>query len=76
VVWKDSLATQFYLDGEKGRVASGVVSGRVLTRKLKAAAAAKTLSYLDSRWWNENNLLDGANGIAALTFCDVPIFPQ
>jgi hypothetical protein len=23
--------------------------------------------------WNQDNLLLGANGIAALTFCDVPI---
>ena len=32
VVWKDSLASQFYLDGEKGRVASGAVSGRTWSR--------------------------------------------
>jgi hypothetical protein len=76
VVWKDSLATQFYLNGEKGRVVSGFVSGRVLTLKLKDVAAAKTISYLDSRSWSENNLLYGPNGIAALTFCNVPIRPR
>jgi hypothetical protein len=32
-------------------------------------------SYLDSKSWSQDRLLDGANGIAALTFCEVPISP-
>jgi len=76
MTWNNSLASQFYLDGEKGKVASGAVSGKVITLKLAAAATARTLTYLDSRAWNANNLLYGENGIAALTFCDVPILPQ
>jgi hypothetical protein len=43
---------------------------------LAAPATAQTLTYLDSRAWSVDNLLYGENGIAALTFCDVPILPQ
>jgi len=75
MAWSDSLTSQFYLDGEASNVASGSVSGKVVTLKLKGASAAKKIMYLDSKSWNENNLLNGENGIAALTFCDVPILP-
>ena len=34
MVWKDALASQFYLDGQEGKVASGAVSGNVVTLKL------------------------------------------
>ena len=73
VVWNDSLTNQFYLDGAADQVASGIVSGNVLTLKLKTSATAQHITYLDSRSWKETNLLYGANGIAALTFCNVPI---
>ena len=73
VVWADTLAGQFYLAGEKDKVASGSVIGNVLTLKLKAASAAKTITYLKEVSWNQDTLLNGANGIAALTFCAVPI---
>jgi len=76
VVWKPSLASQFYLDGKAGAVASGAVSGNVLTLTLKGAASAKRITYLDSRRWSQENLLVGTNGIAALTFCDVPILSR
>jgi hypothetical protein len=76
MAWNNSLASQFYLDGEKGKVASGAVSGRVITLKLAGAATAQTLTYLDSRAWSVDNLLYGENGIAALTFCGVPILPR
>jgi hypothetical protein len=75
MAWNNSLASQFYLDGEKGKVASGAASGKVITLKLAAAATAHKLTYLDSRAWSVDNLLYGENGIAALTFCDVPILP-
>ena len=71
VVWTDALASQFYLDGEKGKVVSGFVSGNVLTLKLAAPSTAHRITYLDSKSWSPDNLLYGANGIAALTFCDV-----
>ena len=73
VDWTDALAGQFYLDGEKDKVKSGAVEGNVLTLKLKAPAMARTISYLKEKSWSQDKLLTGANGIATLTFCDVPI---
>ncbi len=74
--WDDKLVGEFDLDGEKGTVASGSVAGAVVTLKLKGASTAKTLAYLDSATWSQDRLLRGENGIAALTFCDVPIQPR
>ena len=73
VVWSDALASQFYLDGEAGQVASGSTNGPCIALKLKAPSKATKVTYLDSANWNPDNLLYGQNGIAALTFCDVPI---
>jgi len=73
VVWTDSLIDEFYLDGVKGKVASGAASGNVVTLKLKGASAAKKITYLHEMSWSQAKLLIGKNGIAALTFCDVPI---
>ena len=75
VIWMNSLAGQFYLDGEKGKVASGAVSGNVLTLKLNGASAAQKITYLKESQWSQNDLVIGSNGIAALTFCDVPLAP-
>lgn len=71
--WDDALAGQFYLDGEKDAVASGRAVGNVLTLRLKAPLRARTITYLDSRQWSQKTLLRGENGLAALTFCEVPI---
>ena len=73
VVWADALAGQFYLDGQKDKVASGSVTGNVLTLKLKEASTAQKITYLKEIAWSQDTLLNGANGIAALTFCDVPL---
>ncbi|MEN9574822.1 MAG: hypothetical protein RL514_2677 [Verrucomicrobiota bacterium] len=73
VVWTDTLAGQFYLDGAKDKVAFGSVAGNVLTLKLKEAAAAKQITYLKEIAWSQDTLLVGANGLAALTFCEVQI---
>ena len=75
VQWNDKLASEFYLDGEKGRVASGSASGSMVMLKLKGPSKAKTLTYLDSANWSQERLLRGENGLAALTFCEVPIEP-
>ena len=75
VVWAEALAGQFYLDGEKDQVAAGNVSGNVLTLKLKAASTAQTITYLKEIAWSQDTLLNGANGLAALTFCEVQIQP-
>lgn len=73
VVWTESLAGQFYLDGQKDKVASGSVSGSLLTLKLKETSRAGKITYLKETAWSQDNLLNGVNGIAALTFCNVPI---
>jgi len=73
VAWDDKLAGQFYLDGEKGKVASGSVSGAVLTLKLKEPSIATKITYLKEIEWNQDTLLTGTSGIAALTFCNVSI---
>ena len=76
VVWLDAFADQFYLDGQPGKVASGSVAGSVLTLKLKEPTAAKHITYLKETNWNQDNLIIGMNGLAALTFCEVPVSPQ
>jgi len=73
VVWNDSLVSEFYLDGNGEKVASGSVSGNVVTLKLKEPSTAKKIMYLKETKWSQDKLILGANGIAALTFCDVDI---
>ena len=73
MAWADPLKTQFYLDGAANQVVSGSVSGKVITLKLKGPTTAQRITYLDSAKWSVDNLLHGENGIAALTFCNVPI---
>ena len=73
VGWTESLMTQFFLDGVKGQITSATVAGNVVTLMLKRATNARSLTYLKEMSWNPENLLIGKNGIAALTFCDVPI---
>lgn len=75
VQWDDALAGQFYLDGQKGKVASGTAAGNRVKLKI-TAPAARTVTYLDSASWKRDRLLRGQNGIAALTFCEVPILPR
>jgi hypothetical protein len=45
----------------------------VLTLKLKEPSSAKQITYLKEIVWSQDTLLVGANGLAALTFCEVPI---
>ncbi len=73
VVWADALAREFYLDGAGGEVASGAAAGNMLTLALKKPSAAGAITYLEDASWNHESILRGANGIAALTFCQVPI---
>ena len=73
VVWADSLVSQFHLEGEAKQVTAGSASGSQLVLKLKAPTQSKTVTYLDSANWNPDNLLYGKSGLAALTFCEVPI---
>ena len=73
VVWSDALTSQFHLEGEPKWVTTGSASGIHITLKLKGSSKAETVTYLDSANWNPDNLLFGKNGLAALTFCEVPI---
>ncbi|MEI6603967.1 MAG: DUF2341 domain-containing protein [Verrucomicrobiota bacterium] len=73
VAWYDALASQFYLDGEADKIATGSVSGNQLTLKLKAPSSAKSITYLTDKKWDPKTLLYGKNGLAALTFCEVPL---
>ena len=75
VKWDNGLVSQFYLDGNQGKVASGSASKNVVTLRLSPASAAHKLTYLDSKSWSQSLLLRGENGIPALTFCEVPILP-
>jgi hypothetical protein len=73
VIWNDTLAGQFYLNGTKDQIATGSVSDHTLTLKLKAPTEATNITYLKETNWKQETLLNGANGIAALTFCNVPL---
>jgi hypothetical protein len=75
VRWADALAGQFYLDGQKGKVASGSAAGNLVRLKLVAPSPAKAVTYLDGGSWSPGTVLRGENGIAALTFCEVPVQP-
>jgi len=41
--------------------------------RMKPRTQADQITCLDNARWNPENLLYGQNGLAALTFCDVPI---
>ena len=71
----DALVSEFSLDGKKGGVVRGAVSGNTVKLTLAADADAKTITYLVDRKWDSKNLLYGRNGIAALTFSEAPLEP-
>jgi len=73
VKWNDALTTQFYLDGEKDKVANGNAQSSTLTLKLKEPSTARSITYLKEADWSQDKLLWGENDLAALTFCEVPI---
>ena len=73
VVWDDLLTSQFYLDDAEGVFVGGAVTGNVLTLALKEPTASEQITYLKEKSWKQDNILFGKNGMAALTFCNVPI---
>ena len=73
ILWDNSLVQQFYLDGKSGGILSGHVVGGVLTLDLGVPTTAKQISYLHEMHWSPDKLLMGTNGMAALSFCTVPI---
>ena len=42
-------------------------------KEIAVPASAKTITYLADKTWDSKALLHGKNGIAALTFCEVPL---
>ncbi|MEI6236286.1 MAG: DUF2341 domain-containing protein [Planctomycetota bacterium] len=73
MLWDDALISQFFLDDNAPKIVAGSVAGNVITLKLAASCESKTVTYIVDRKWDRTHLLFGKNGIAALTFCDVPI---
>ncbi len=73
VKWSNTLTGQFYLDGILGKVISGKVAGCLVTLKLSGSSSAQDITYINGQSWSQETLLRGENGIAALTFCEVPI---
>jgi hypothetical protein len=78
VRWDHALASQFRLNGaETPYVASSTDDARsTVTLRLASPTDARTISYIDGDRWSQKTILRGENGIAALTFCEVPIEPK
>ena len=79
--WSAFSLPNFYVNDAANLVASGSVTGNIVTLQLSAAAPeGASLDYLKDSIWNQNesvsSLLYGANGIPALTFADVTIAPH
>lgn len=73
VIWFEQLAGQFYLDGQPDQFVSGSTKGNILILKLKSPSTAKNITYIKEVNWKQETLLIGENGLAALTFCEVPL---
>jgi len=77
--WNSFSTANYWLDKVGSKVSSGSVSGKVVKLQLSSAGTTNsTLDYLEDDHWSYNeatsSLLKGSNGIAALTFADVPIY--
>ncbi len=75
IAWNPGAPGLFYLDRLAGKVSSGSVTGKVIKLQLNAPSTARSITYLRGAAWDgvQGNLLYGSNGIAALTFADVPL---
>ncbi len=67
MVWLDGSLSQFCLNGETDRIAFGSLAGNVPTLKLKEPTAAAKITYLKEVAWNQDYLLNSANGIGMHT---------
>ncbi len=76
VKWEDEVALRFHFDDESAELNSIGGAGEIITLKLANPSSAKNLSYIrGGKWRQEDAIIWGSNGIAALTFCEVPIRP-
>jgi len=76
VAWDNALMGRFWLDSVGGKVTGGAATGKEIRLKLAAPSTARTISYVNGDKWNHKQpIIRGLNGIAALTFCNVPILP-
>ncbi len=75
MAWNAGIPSLIFLDGLSGKVASGSASGTIVKLQLAAASTASTITYVMGSTWGsaQANLLYGSNGIAALTFAQVPL---
>ncbi len=74
VKWGDEVARQFYLNDDSAELNAIGGAGRIITLKLSRPSTAKNLSYISGgKWRQQEAIIWGSNGIAALTFCEFPI---
>ena len=74
VKWDEEIIERFYLDDDSAELTAAGGSGKTITLKLAGPTAAKNLSYVrGGKWRQEQAIIWGANDLAALTFCEVPI---
>jgi len=74
VKWEEEIAERFYLDDSSSEVTAVGGSGKIITLQLSGPSTAKNLSYVrGGKWRQEQAVIWGANDLAALTFCEVPI---
>ena len=72
--WDEEIIERFYLDDDSAKLTAASGSGKIIILKLAGPSAAKNLSYVrGGKWKQEQDIIWGANDIAALTFCEVPI---
>jgi hypothetical protein len=78
IAWNPGAPTMLSLanaaGATSGSVSTGSTTGNTITLQVSGASSATAITYLKGRVsWAQPNLLYGSNGIAALTFADVPI---
>ena len=77
VTWDTDVVGRFYVGEEAQKVVSARDFGHIITLKLAGPSEAKEITYVKGGQWRENQaIIWGTNGIAALTFCEVPILPS
>ncbi len=74
VKWKDGLERHFYIDDENNNIVRGEALNNEVTLYLSQSSNAEKLTYLKEKFWNYKLLLRGENGIAALSFCNIPLY--